>query len=82
MSFTFTSGLFERKLMRVNSGSISSKTQAMITGAMAREVLDVQHYPDLRQYPGGPPQRPHDLVVGLREERRAGSGRVLQRSLW
>ena len=30
--------------------------------AMAREVLDVQKYPDLRQYPNGPPERPYDMA--------------------
>jgi zinc carboxypeptidase len=45
--------------------------------AMAREVLDLQTYPDLRQYPGGPPERPYDaagwslpLQMGVRVEAR------------
>jgi hypothetical protein len=30
--------------------------------ALVREVFDIQKYPDLRQYPGGPPERPYDAA--------------------
>ena len=36
ISLTFTLACLERRLMRVSSGSISSKTQATTTGSMAR----------------------------------------------
>jgi len=30
--------------------------------ALAREVLDAQEYPDLREYEGGPPEQPYDAA--------------------
>ncbi|MEO8619770.1 MAG: M14 metallopeptidase family protein [bacterium] len=57
-----TSAAFSAGGRTFPSGSYVIST-AQPYGGFAKTLLENQHYPDLHEYPGGPPKRPYDVVA-------------------
>jgi hypothetical protein len=55
-------GAFEAEGRRFAAGSYVIPMRQPYA-SFAQTMLEVQEYPDLRQYPGGPPERPYDVTA-------------------
>lgn len=53
---------FRVEAMSFPAGSYVIRMNQPYAG-FANSMLEIQHYPDLREYPGGPPQRPYDVTA-------------------